>query len=113
MKKIELERLLQQRTQELEQQIQSLITARNEEMKIVTEEYEKKLHDQQEQQYKNWCEMNVEFLDRYIREKVMPRLEIKTECSYGGYVNVSLLYDNEHLSSDSDSVTIQHNPLDE
>lgn len=113
MKKIELERLLQQRTQELEQQIQSLITARNEEMKIVTEEYEKKLHDQQEQQYKNWCEMNSEFLDRYIREKVMPRLEIKTECDYGGYVNVSLLYDNEHLSSDSDSVTIQHNPLDE
>ena len=113
MKKIELERLLQQRTQELEQQIQSLITARNEEMKIVTEEYEKKLHDQQEQQYKNWCEMNAEFLDRYIREKVMSRLEIKTECDYGGYVNVSLLYDNEHLSSDSDSVTIQHNPLDE
>lgn len=106
MKKIELERLLQQRTQELEQQIQSLITARNEEMKIVTEEYEKKLHDQQEQQYKNWCEMNAEFLDRYIREKVMPRLEIKTECDYGGYVNVSLLYDKEHLSSDSDSVTI-------
>lgn len=113
MKKIELERLLQQRTQELEQHIQSLITARNEEMKIVTEEYEKKLHDQQEQQYKNWCEMNAEFLDRYIREKVMPRLEVKTECDYGGYVNVSLLYDNEHLSSDSDSVTIQHNPLDE
>lgn len=113
MKKIELERLLQQRTQELEQQIQSLITARNEEMKIVTEEYEKKLHDQQEQQYKNWCEMNAEFLDRYIREKVMPRLEVKTECDYGGYVNVSLLYDNEQLSSDSDSVTIQHNPLDE
>lgn len=113
MKKIELERLLQQRTQELEQQIQSLITARNEEMKIVTEEYEKKLHDQQEQQYKNWCEMNAEFLDRYIREKVMPRLEVKTECDYGGYVNVSLLYDKEHLSSDSDSVTIQHNPLDE
>lgn len=113
MKKIELERLLQQRTQELEQQIQSLITARNEEMKIVTEEYEKKLHDQQEQQYKNWCEMNSEFLDRYIRENVMSRLEIKTECDYGGYVNVSLLYDNEHLSSDSDSVTIQHNPLDE
>lgn len=113
MKKIELERLLQQRTQELEQQIQSLITARNEEMKIVTEEYEKKLHDQQEQQYKNWCEMNAGFLDRYIREKVMPRLEVKTECDYGGYVNVSLLYNNEHLSSDSDSVTIQHNPLDE
>lgn len=113
MKKIELERLLQQRTQELEQQIQSLITARNEEMKIVTEEYEKKLHDQQEQQYKNWCEMNAEFLDRYIREKVMSRLEVKTECDYGGYVNVSILYDNEHLSSDSDSVTIQHNPLDE
>ena len=113
MKKIELERLLQQRTQELEQQIQSLITARNEEMKIVTEEYEKKLHDQQEQQYKNWCEMNAEFLDRYIREKVMPRLGVKTECDYGGYVNVSLLYNNEHLSSDSDSVTIQHNPLDE
>lgn len=113
MKKIELERLLQQRTHELEQQIQSLITARNEEMKIVTEEYEKKLHDQQEQQYKNWCEMNAEFLDRYIREKVMPRIEVKTECDYGCYVNVSLLYDNEHLSSDSDSVTIQHNPLDE
>lgn len=113
MKKIELERLLQQRTQELEQRIQSLITARNEEMKIVTEEYEKKLHDQQEQQYKNWYEMNAEFLDRYIREKVMPRLEVKTKCDYGGYVNVSLLYDNEHLSSDSDSVTIQHNPLDE
>lgn len=113
MKKIELERLLQQRTQELEQQIQSLITARNEEMKIVTEEYEKKLYDQQEQQYKNWCEMNAEFLDRYIREKVMPRLEVKTECDYGGYVNVSLLYDKKHLSSDSDSVTIQHNPLDE
>lgn len=113
MKKIELERLLQQRTQELEQQIQSLITARNEEMKIVTEEYEKKLHDQKEQQYKNWCEMNAEFLDRYIRENVMSRLEVKTECDYGGYVNVSLLYDNEHLSSDSDSVTIQHNPLDE
>lgn len=57
--------------------------------------------------------MNSEFLDRYIREKIMTRFEIKTECDYGGYVNVSLLYDNEHLSSDSDSVTIQHNPLDE
>lgn len=113
MKKIELERLLQQRTQELEQRIREMKAAHDAELKSVTESYEKKLHKQQEQQYKHWCGMNAEFLDRYIREKVMPRFEVKTECDYGGYVNVSLLYDKEHLSSDSDSVTIQHNPLDE
>lgn len=109
MKKIELEK----RIQELEHRIQEIKVAHNAELKSVTEDFVEKLQAQQNRYYQRWCEMNSEFLDRYIREKVMPRLEIKTECDYGGYVNVSLLYDNEHLSSDSDSVTIQHNPLDE
>lgn len=109
MKKIELEK----RIQELEYRIQEMKVAHNAELKSVTEDFVEKLQAQQNRYYQRWCEMNSEFLDRYIREKVMPRLEIKTECNYGGYVNVSLLYDNEHLSSDSDSVTIQHNPLDE
>lgn len=113
MKKIELERLLQQRTQELEQRIREMKIAHEAELKSVTEDFVAKLQAQQDRYYQQWCEMNSEFLDRYIREKVMTRLEVKTECDYGGYVNVSLLYDNEHLSSDSDSVTIQHNPLDE
>lgn len=109
MKKIELEKQIQ----ELEHHIQEMKAAHEAELKSVTEDFVEKLQAQQDRYYQRWCEMNSEFLDRYIREKVMPRLEIKTECDYGGYVNVSLLYDNEHLSSDSDSVTIQHNPLDE
>ena len=109
MKKIELEK----RIQELEYRIQEMKVAHNAELKSVTEDFVEKLQAQQNRYYQRWCEMNSEFLDRYIREKVMTRLGIKTECDYGGYVNLSLLYDNEHLSSDSDSVTIQHNPLDE
>lgn len=109
MKKIELEK----RIQELEQHQREMKAAYEAELKSVTEILLKKLQAQQNRYYQHWCEMNAEFLDRYIREKVMPRLEVKTKCDYGGYVNVSLLYNNEHLSSDSDSVTIQHNPLDE
>lgn len=49
MKKIELERLLQQRTQELEKRIQEMKTAHEAELKSVTEDFIAKLQAQQDQ----------------------------------------------------------------
>lgn len=48
MKKIELERLLQQRTQELEQRIQEMKATHEAELKSVTEDFVAKLQAQQD-----------------------------------------------------------------
>lgn len=51
MKKIELERLLQQRTQELEQRIREMKIAHEAELKSVTEDFVAKLQAQQDRYY--------------------------------------------------------------
>lgn len=63
--------------------------------------------------YREWVKQNGKFAERFFAELIKKHLSIETVCDYGGYVETMLRYDDENVSTSSDTVISQRNPLDE
>lgn len=63
--------------------------------------------------YEEWKRKNSEFLEIFIRELLEQKLSISTTCDWGGSIYINLYYDDNCISSCSDSVIMGFNGLEE
>ena len=106
MKKVDLEKLVSELQKELTQK-QNIY-----ELKVMSLEKERDdaVRALEEEAYKNWCASNGKFLELYIKENIAQKFSISTDTSWGGSYEVTLKYEDEFISSDSDSIISHNNP---
>ena len=111
---------------ETKAELRALISSLSKEKSSLTEKVEslqKQVDKLKQERFKRWEADEKAYQDfketklgedmmRMIREEIF---KIKVECSsdWGGSFGVSVSYDGQELSSDSDCVISQHNPLEE
>lgn len=66
----------------------------------------------EEKRFQDWKQQNGVYVEKLFEEFVNKHLSISLNCDYGGSVETTLYYDSDVISSDSDSVIVNHNSLE-
>lgn len=108
MKKQQLQELVEEQQttiSELRKQISELKEQHAQEIDMLNQSFE-------EMQYSNWKQQNQKFLDKYLKEYITEHLSIGIQTEYG-YVTSRLMLDNKEFSSETDSIDVSRNGLEE